>query len=693
MAAPQEGFRFEVAFSCARPHRQKVRAIAELVSAQLDPGLQHRSQGKVFFDEWFEHEILGDDMDVLLQRIYHEQSLMVVADQSDQDAGRPWCEAEARAIYVLRFELDPARDETGRLRLLDARFGHGNVPGLLKKSPYLDGITKSPEDCAKLILKRHTRLLERSAQMAKLSFARLAPPSPEFADTALLASPSPSARPPILFYHPATNDAFYSRRECELEWLDGYAKDPSIRLATVTGVGGLGKTSLVGHWLEVRQGWQHRPFRGVFFYSFYSDRESESFFKAFLKFASACLNEKIQDRNIVLHHAAANLAQRSPFLVVLDGLEVLQADADGSRYGWINDGALNEFVSRLGEKGPSLLVLTSRFPFHDLTDQFPHCCRPIDLPMLSPREGADLLEKCGLPGDREACLAYSAQFGGHPLSLRLFAGACLAEPVTPPADLSQEIMRAERTSTLPDPAVAGLTEEESQRRRHRRQFQKLLDRLQAKLSAPKRRLLQLVAMFREPAPTGTLAALATGLDAMKADFRGCDAARIHSLLDALVEQHLLQREDAPGAETSRWSAHPIVREVFRAEAIKEGDLVAAQFATTPSIRSAESIGLAIGCARANPPPRACSPRRIGPSVNSMAGTEAWPNAISSSASSIWRPATSAPPPSGSAMLCGSFAKPGSDATSPTPCSPKPGCNEAWTNAMKPCVSPPAAASR
>ena len=61
----------------------------------------------------------------------------------------------------------------------------------------------------------------------------------------------------------------------------------------------------------------------------------------------------------VLHHDAATLAQRWPFLLVLDGLEVLQADAEDSHYGWINDGELNEFVSRIGEKAPSLLVLGS----------------------------------------------------------------------------------------------------------------------------------------------------------------------------------------------------------------------------------------------------------------------------------------------------------------------------------------------
>jgi hypothetical protein len=55
-------YRFEVAFSFAGPHREKVRAIAELVAAEF-------GREKVFFGEWYEHEILGSDMDVQLERI------------------------------------------------------------------------------------------------------------------------------------------------------------------------------------------------------------------------------------------------------------------------------------------------------------------------------------------------------------------------------------------------------------------------------------------------------------------------------------------------------------------------------------------------------------------------------------------------------------------------------------------------
>ncbi len=499
-------YRFDVAFSFAGPHREKVRAIAELVAAKL-------GKKRVFFDEWYRAEILGGNMRVLLQRIYGEKSLMVVADLSQDYADRPWSQGESEAIDALRMRIDSARDETARLRVFIVRFGPGEVPGVLENTGWLDGAALSVEEIAGAILERLDLLNERMGESATP-----APPPPVPLAPSLPASPS--SAPPILFFHPATNDALYSRRERELDWLDECAKNPAIRIATVTGVGGLGKTSLVGHWIEKARGWQHRAFHGVFFYSFYSDRDPKHFFAAFLQFV--CEQEKIEalppDRP--LHHLAAAAVRKWCYLVVLDRLEVLQHDESDPHYGWINDGALNEFVARAGAAGPSLLVLTSRFPFPEVTREHPEAARACELPLLTDDEGADLLAHCGLDGGREKLRGYSHQFGGHPLALRLFAGACLAQPFDEPETVSRHLLAAG--------AEAG--EEDA----HRRQFRKLLLWLQKKLPVEKRRLLQLVALFREPVPTATLAALATGLDAMKADFGDCDAARLLFLLDALV---------------------------------------------------------------------------------------------------------------------------------------------------------------
>jgi hypothetical protein len=220
MPNPIENFRFDVAFSFAGPNRDKVRAIAKLIAASV-------GEERVFFDEWYEHEILGDDMDVLLQRFYHELSLLVVADLSEEYAGRDWCQAEARAIRALRFVIDPARDETQRLRLLNARFGSGTVPGVFKTVGYLDSMNKSTEECADLILKRLFLLRDRlagsqpttTAQPPALPMSPLWPAQPQ-AFKHGLADRAVREWPAILFLLTSTS----TKRILLFKGLSGYSK-------------------------------------------------------------------------------------------------------------------------------------------------------------------------------------------------------------------------------------------------------------------------------------------------------------------------------------------------------------------------------------------------------------------------------------------------------------------------------------
>ncbi|MCI0540889.1 MAG: hypothetical protein L0Z50_37285 [Verrucomicrobiales bacterium] len=316
----------------------------------------------------------------------------------------------------------------------------------------------------------------------------------------------------------------------------------------------------------------------VFFYSFYSNRDPKAFFAAVLKFV--CDVEKIRElpADTPLHHLAATACKKWGYLVVLDGLEVLQHGEDDSHYGWIADGELTEFVARVGAEGGSLLVLTSRFPFPRITDEHPAAARALELPLFTNAEGADLLAVCGLNDPRPRLEGYSELLGGHPLALRIFAGACLEQPFDRPEKVSREVRSAKGVETMPDPDEPGLSPEERQKRRQRRQFYKLLRWFQQKLSPPKRRLLQLVALFRDPVRTDTLAALARGVKAMKEDLASCDAARITGLLDQLSGQFLLQKETSSADDTIHWTAHPIIRDVFREAALAAGDTVAKQFA-------------------------------------------------------------------------------------------------------------------
>src|SRR5205823_2676931 len=90
--------------------------------------------------------------------------------------------------------------------------------------------------------------------------------------------------------------------------------------------------------------------------------------------------------------AVLALIEACPVVVVLDGLEVVQEGPAGDGFGRLLDGELREVLTRVCrvEHG-SLVVLTSRFPFADLEGFDGGAARMLDLPPLTPGEGAALL--------------------------------------------------------------------------------------------------------------------------------------------------------------------------------------------------------------------------------------------------------------------------------------------------------------
>lgn len=144
-----EDYRFEVALSFAGDNkRDKVRAVARILSAELGPGC-------VFFDEWFEAEIAGNDAQVLLQKFYGEKTRVVVACVCQRYNEKPWPKAEWRAIQALEFECqDAGTANLKRMRFLQLRFGDGDVDGLFKTAFVPDVRDREPRAIADLILER-----------------------------------------------------------------------------------------------------------------------------------------------------------------------------------------------------------------------------------------------------------------------------------------------------------------------------------------------------------------------------------------------------------------------------------------------------------------------------------------------------------------------------------------------------------
>jgi len=141
--------RFEVALSFAGDNkRDKVRRVAELLRDRL-------GDGRVFFDEWFEHELAGHDAQVVLQAIYERSTWMVVTCVCRRYAEKPWTQDEWRAIQAFERTLrDAGGENVKRLRFLPLRFGDGEPDGLFRTAIVPDMRERPPEDIADLILRR-----------------------------------------------------------------------------------------------------------------------------------------------------------------------------------------------------------------------------------------------------------------------------------------------------------------------------------------------------------------------------------------------------------------------------------------------------------------------------------------------------------------------------------------------------------
>ena len=136
--------RWKVAFSLAGENRELVGAIASDVERQL-------GESTVFYDEWFEFLIAGEDADIALQRIYGKRSDLVVGCISGAYDVKPWTRIERRAIRAIDWEESAFN---GVKRVLWVRVGPGEVEGILPNAIVPDFTQKSVSDAAQLIIDR-----------------------------------------------------------------------------------------------------------------------------------------------------------------------------------------------------------------------------------------------------------------------------------------------------------------------------------------------------------------------------------------------------------------------------------------------------------------------------------------------------------------------------------------------------------
>lgn len=244
-------------------------------------------------------------------------------------------------------------------------------------------------------------------------------------------------------------------RASELEMLDEVWENPSCNLIEIIAWGGVGKTALIGSWLNQMAQDNWRGAMRVYAWSFYSqgasdNRQSsaESFLNhalGWMGVAEGDIPKDARERGLLL----AKLLRKQPSLLILDGLEPLQYPP-GPLTGQLKDRqGLRVLLKELAAHNPGLCIITSRIKVQDLAGSVGTTVCLCELERLNEKAGTALLRHLSVTGpDRELAQTVE-EYEGHALSLCLL-GNYLA------AVQSGDIRRRDRISSLTQTVEGGL---------------------------------------------------------------------------------------------------------------------------------------------------------------------------------------------------------------------------------------------
>lgn len=213
-------------------------------------------------------------------------------------------------------------------------------------------------------------------------------------------------------------------RENELAGLEAAWQDPGVRVLSFVAWGGIGKTSVVAHWVASLA---VRDYDGAdyFDWSFYSQGtrdQSTASADAFVDAALRFFGDPVAaESSLGAWEKGARLAElvgQRRSLLVLDGLEPLQ-HPPGPLVGELKDPAIKALLRGLTTKNAGLCVLTTRVAVAELAHHRKASVREWQLERLSEKAGIALLESLGVQGSRAELAATVEEVDGHALTLDL----------------------------------------------------------------------------------------------------------------------------------------------------------------------------------------------------------------------------------------------------------------------------------
>jgi serine/threonine protein kinase len=227
---------------------------------------------------------------------------------------------------------------------------------------------------------------------------------------------------------PVTGSDVFGREE-DIVFLDNAWSNQNVNIVTMVAWAGVGKSTLVNHWLGQMALEHYRSAELVFGWSFYTQGSSREYSSAdeFIDAALTWFGDPDPRIGTAWEKGErlAKLMSHRRTLLVLDGLEPLQ-NPPGAQEGRVRAPALRALLRELAAFNTGLCVITTRIPVADIADHERTSVLRREVEQLSSDAGAKLLQALGVKGHEAELRSASDEFSGHCLALMLM-GSYLAD--------------------------------------------------------------------------------------------------------------------------------------------------------------------------------------------------------------------------------------------------------------------------
>ena len=349
---------------------------------------------------------------------------------------------------------------------------------------------------------------------------------------------------------PTTGQHLFGR-ERELARLAEAWEDEGTCLVTLIAWGGVGKTALVNHWLNLMAKDNYRAAEKVYGWSFYSQGAEEGKQASADEFMQETLKwfgdpRPGEGTPVEKGRRLARLVGKQKTLLILDGLEPLQyppGEVHGFE-GTLKDQGMRAFLRELTGSSPGLCVITTRERVTDLADKLEFPVKEMPLENLSPGAGAQLLRNLGVEGMEKEILEAVREYNGHALALTLLGNYIKSV-------FKGDIRQRDRIPQLTrDKRLGG----------HARRVMEAYNRWLGE--SPERDILYIMGLFDRPAAKGAIEALKSDppIPGVTEQLQQLSEEDWGYALANLRGANLLAKEDPHKPDFL--DCHPLIREHF-----------------------------------------------------------------------------------------------------------------------------------